>query len=129
MFQRFDAQIAHVSLSEHIAEVELAYAKDNLEVRSLMDERMRRLLLILDMHLQAGDRQQLDYTEVKYPADWVQAFKQRWFPGWLLQRYPVRMTAVRVCVKTIQRMCPHLSVPKDNIGTRSHVSWLMKKDD
>lgn len=28
----------------------------------------------------------------KYPADWWQAFKERWFPGWLLKRYPVVYT-------------------------------------
>lgn len=26
---------------------------------------------------------------VRYPADWWQAFKARWFPAWLLARYPV----------------------------------------
>lgn len=27
--------------------------------------------------------------EIKYPSDWWQAFKQRWFPKWLLRKYPV----------------------------------------
>jgi hypothetical protein len=27
--------------------------------------------------------------EVKYPRDWWQAFKERWFPKWLLEKYPV----------------------------------------
>lgn len=26
---------------------------------------------------------------VRYPKDWKQAFKERWFPQWLLKRYPV----------------------------------------
>lgn len=26
---------------------------------------------------------------VKYPADWKEAFKERWYPKWLLKRYPV----------------------------------------
>ena len=29
---------------------------------------------------------------IEYPADWVQAFKLRWFPAWLLARFPARMT-------------------------------------
>ena len=29
-----------------------------------------------------------------YPADWWQAFKARWFPRWLLRRYPVRTATV-----------------------------------
>lgn len=26
---------------------------------------------------------------IKYPLDWWEAFKARWFPAWLLERYPV----------------------------------------
>ena len=29
-----------------------------------------------------------------YPADWWHAFKARWFPGWLLARFPARYTEV-----------------------------------
>jgi len=29
---------------------------------------------------------------VSYPADWVEAVKDRWFPKWLKRRFPVRMT-------------------------------------
>ncbi len=28
--------------------------------------------------------------EVRYPADWWQAFKDRWFPAWAKERWPVR---------------------------------------
>jgi hypothetical protein len=26
---------------------------------------------------------------IKYPKNWREAFKERWFPAWLLRRYPV----------------------------------------
>jgi hypothetical protein len=26
---------------------------------------------------------------IKYPKNWREAFKERWFPQWLLKRYPV----------------------------------------
>ena len=29
---------------------------------------------------------------VKYPADWWQAFKERWFPKWLKRKHPVKYT-------------------------------------
>ena len=32
---------------------------------------------------------QLDKVEIRYPADWWQSFKKRFFPDWLLSRYPV----------------------------------------
>lgn len=33
----------------------------------------------------AGER----VKEIKYPMDWWQAFKERWFPKFLLKRFPV----------------------------------------
>ena len=30
----------------------------------------------------------------KYPADWKQAFKERWFPDWLLKWFPVKYREV-----------------------------------
>jgi hypothetical protein len=35
----------------------------------------------------------------KYPAGWWQAFKERWFRGWLLRRYPVIYTHKEFQVK------------------------------
>ena len=29
-------------------------------------------------------------VDICYPADWWEALKERWFPGWLLCRFPVR---------------------------------------
>ena len=33
--------------------------------------------------------------ETEYPADCWQHFKRRWFAGWMLRRWPVRMTTVK----------------------------------
>lgn len=30
--------------------------------------------------------------EIRYPKDWWQAFKERWFPRWLRRKFPVRWT-------------------------------------
>jgi hypothetical protein len=32
---------------------------------------------------------QYQHVEIEYPRDWWQAFKERWFGGWLLRRWPV----------------------------------------
>ena len=34
----------------------------------------------------------LDQIEVQYPADWWQAFRERWLPAWWLRRWPVQYT-------------------------------------
>jgi hypothetical protein len=33
---------------------------------------------------------------VRYPKDWWEAFKERWFPKWLLERYPAQYNTVIV---------------------------------
>ena len=38
---------------------------------------------------------------IKYPRDWWQAAKERWFPTWLLKRYPVDYHVVEIDVKAI----------------------------
>jgi hypothetical protein len=35
-------------------------------------------------------RRMLQRVEVQWPADWREAFKERWFPAWALKRWPVR---------------------------------------
>jgi len=34
--------------------------------------------------------EQVQFEEVKYPANWKEAFKERWYPNWAKQRWPVR---------------------------------------
>lgn len=47
--------------------------------------------------------------EAVYPTDWWQAFKERWFPYWLLRRYPVRYTKI-----VAKHLFPEATVP--NLG-------------
>lgn len=43
--------------------------------------------------------QLVDRYSFEYPCDWWQHFKQRWFPQWARQRWPVRMQKKTVTVK------------------------------
>lgn len=38
---------------------------------------------------------------ISYPADWVQAFKQRWFPAWAQRRWPVRLITTTINMMTL----------------------------
>lgn len=53
--------------------------------------------------------------EVSYPKTWWQHFKQRWFPQWILKKYPVVQTTITASVKTLY---PHLrsKLPLDLMG-------------
>jgi len=47
----------------------------------------------------------------RYPVDWWQAVKERWFPPWLLRRYPVRYKEV-IAVHNF----PELDPPEGVLG-------------
>jgi hypothetical protein len=59
----------------------------------------------------------LEDARAEYPSDWWQAFKQRWFPAWLLQRYPVKVRVVEIEVVALY---PSISAP----GYPSHIKVL-----
>ena len=40
--------------------------------------------------------QLLDEVTAKYPADWKEAVKERFFPPFLLKRYPVKYTTLKL---------------------------------
>lgn len=63
--------------------------------------------------------------ERRWPSDWWQAFKERWFPKWWLKRWPVNYQTISVHRRIHTRVCPHFAIqPGVN-----HVRFLMGKDD
>jgi len=44
-----------------------------------------------------------EQTPYRYevPLDWWEHFRERWFPLWLLKRFPLKKRTVEVCVKTL----------------------------
>ena len=48
-----------------------------------------------------GEQESAQRTEHKYPADWWQAFKERWFPKLLIKLYPVKYKKIIVDVRCI----------------------------
>jgi len=61
--------------------------------------------------------------EESYPADWWQAFKDRWFPKWLLRKYPVQCREIIIHKKIYRAVCPH--VHADPPAT--HLRWLAEE--
>lgn len=48
-----------------------------------------------------AESEHVRYQEIKYPRDWWQAFKERWFPKWLLTKYPVDYYVTMISVDAI----------------------------
>lgn len=55
--------------------------------------------------------QKFDDITVRYPADWWQAFKERWAPAWVRDRWPVR-DVVRVI--KIYDAYPSIQIPPNH---------------
>jgi hypothetical protein len=48
-----------------------------------------------------AEKESVRHQEAKYPRDWWQALKERWFPKWLLDKYPVDYHVITIDVKAI----------------------------
>jgi hypothetical protein len=55
----------------------------------------------------------------KYPKDWWEALKERWFPEWAKKRWPVEYVVIDIH-EYKYAVCPH--VPTE--GTMVHYEWL-----
>jgi len=57
---------------------------------------------------------------VVYPADWWQAVKERWFPVWLLRRYPV---VYKRMVMSFRVLYPDFRPKIDNQRIKVITNW------
>ena len=57
--------------------------------------------------------QQLRRQEVRWPRTWWEHFKLRWFPPWLVRRFPVRY---QTRVFDTRLAYPHLALPESHFG-------------
>jgi hypothetical protein len=67
----------------------------------------------VDMQIQGfiwGERGKSE--TIKYPATWRDAFKERWFPSWLLARYPVNYRVHEINTTTLYPNFK-VSMPRD----------------
>ncbi len=59
----------------------------------------------------------------EWPADWWQAFRERWFPQWWLIRHPIRHERVYINQRIYSNICPHIQ--KDNKSM--HLDFLASR--
>lgn len=57
----------------------------------------------------------------KYLEDWKEAFKERWFPTWLLKKYPVRYKIFRARQKVAY---PNFDMP--SLGDEKQIYYLQR---
>lgn len=75
--------------------------------------------MVMRMYTKIYGRKSDHVVVVKQPADWWQAFRERWFPRGWLQAYPVRYSETRVCAEEFLPYAPPL--PDSHIIRRVYV--------
>jgi hypothetical protein len=87
----------------------------NLDVYDLMADQ----IVIEFTAFMAGKVTNQIHVDVEYPTNWWEAFKDRWFPDWMLAKWPVKYT--RILIDEPQfAICPHLPSEQKLI----HYEWL-----
>ena len=80
------------------------------------------------IHGIAGER--IEFHD-KYPKDWWQAVKRRFFPKWALRRWPVMFTFIDISEQQYKAVCPHLeaAMPLKGYGDKVHLEWLVEQQE
>lgn len=114
---------ARVTLSEVLPLVEHK-ALETVRFSVDIDEHARAMVLTLDAEMPAVLDERLVINR-KWPADWWQALKERWFPGWLLRWFPVEYESIYVNRPFFKAVCPHIHVK----GQGAHLQWLLREQE
>ncbi len=72
-----------------------------------------------------GRKEKTEVVEhFSYPSDWWQAFKERWFPEFLREKFPVEYKYIDKTVH-VYKVCPHLNIHPQ----QDHYRWLSGETD
>ena len=74
------------------------YLMDTI-VETRLDEWLHRIEVRLQGYLMS---ESIGEKIIRYPADWWQAFKERWFPASLKRRFPVKYTQYDISLKAVE---------------------------
>jgi hypothetical protein len=77
-----------------------------IAARAALDELTASVVLSFRARV-AGER--LKTETIRFPADWWEAVKERWFPAWAKRRWPV---SYRVVTMEARGLYPLLSLPQ-----------------
>jgi len=122
--QRVQLEVVTQSIRTILDEQELP--KDNYELSMLrgfqLDQLGRDMVFQLTRRI---PKESIDHLYVKYPENWKEAIKERWFPKWLLKKFPVKYTELNYNVEAfydkvaVPEMQPFIVFNKETQGGRN----------
>ncbi len=77
--------------------VDMAFLQ-SAEIETVLEDVADRFVLQLRAHIWG---EHVDTVELKHPADWWQAFRERWFPKRWLKKHPVQYTRKVVDLRAV----------------------------
>ena len=114
-------------LSQFLLSIETAVSKGMIEdfVNPDMDWKYNPVFDILQVQFRSWlYGEDMARQEVSYPAGWWQAFKFRWFPGWLEKVWPVEYETVVMDAKILYpKLRSRLNLPDE-----PHVLHVVKEE-
>lgn len=84
------------------------------------DEALRHLVLQLQGHVWAEAPKSI---RAEYPSTWWDAFKERWFPAWALEAYPVNYT-----ILTLEGQIFYPRLPQMSPENTYHLRMAINRD-
>jgi hypothetical protein len=131
--QKVTLDVISMRMQRMFSDREMYFAQENGNVRAYMDDRLRSL--VIDIEVKLASRQfkdESDSKEVvftyKVDADWWQSFRARWSPRWWLRKHPVKTRDV-VSKQYVDRVvkvfnvCPHLKQKVYN--QQDHIQFVV----
>ena len=117
--QQFEARIERVMVQNSIDPV---MAK-NMEMQAFTDMVTQDLVIRLVKYIAATDARTDIIEWLDYPDTWWDAFKCRFFVGWMQRRWPSKIIHRALTLKQVH-MCPHLDIPR---GEKGHFRFLWQE--
>lgn len=77
------------------------------------------LVLRMDANILARENDRI-YHYITYPMTWWDHLKERWFPDWLIDRFPPEYNIIEIDEPRFLTCCPHLQIDED----RKHFEYL-----
>lgn len=126
----YDQEIRRPQFQRHVVEALQVSARQDASIRAMAanaqievtaDVMARGLVAHLRTFIHGMGGETISVHE-RWPADWLQAFKERWFPVWALKRWPVAYRRIDIEERLYAAVCPHIADPE----RRTHLEWLVQ---
>ena len=119
IFNTVCLQEVMVTLQKAEPESSMPRLDNSMKMSHWHEHKMRSMIIELRGYVVGMPKETLSIHK-KWPSDWWQAFKERWFPTWAQRRWPVVYYYIDVDQTIFQTVCPHTVLDK----REAHISYL-----